>query len=169
MSLELWTSIFIFIPDGFNCFSEEQHYSHITTCTERECQARCTPTINNLLSLLQETSSKKVQQTDTHITAFLSALSVTQCLTPPSSTFSFQKVYCFLPLFIFFPQSARQRCHKNVSAVDLWICLVYPVSESILTVQKLYSSALQTSKSFESTVSRKHWGGFYTQFHMQKN
>lgn len=52
--------LFFFFPtlNAFNCFSEEQHYSHITNCTERECEARSSPAINNLFSLLQETSSK---------------------------------------------------------------------------------------------------------------
>lgn len=32
----------------FNCFSAEQHYSHITMCTGRECEVRRSPAINNL-------------------------------------------------------------------------------------------------------------------------
>lgn len=54
-------SFFLFLLKlhGFNCVSEELHYSHITTCTQRECEARSSPAINNLFSLLQEASSKR--------------------------------------------------------------------------------------------------------------
>jgi len=64
-----------FTLNGFNCFSEEQHYSHITTCTERECEARSSPAINNLFSLLQETSRKKSpRRWHTYTKTFFSAV-----------------------------------------------------------------------------------------------
>ena len=99
-----------FIQDGFNYFSEEQHYSHITTCTERECQARRSPAINNLFSFLQETSSKKSKglththtHTHTHTLQPSFLLSLSHTHTPAmshthSSTFSFPPVSRLLPL-----------------------------------------------------------------------
>ena len=107
-------ALFFNIPDGFNCFSEGLHYSHITMCTERECQARRSPAINNLFSLLQETSSRKSKglthtHTHTHKTHTYTperSIFITQILiyivththSYTHSTFSSQPVFYFFPL-----------------------------------------------------------------------
>ena len=102
-------ALFFNIPDGFNCFSEGLHYSHITMCTERECQARRSPAINNLFSLLQETSSRKskgLTHTHAHTHTHQSGLSLLHKYSPTlshthsytHSTFSSQPVFYFFPL-----------------------------------------------------------------------